>query len=218
VNAPDRDFGAYATLADGRRLGNADIRDAALARARHALAYLTAKLGTGSMLQLLADDLNRTASEVHGWMAASAGEWQTDTIQLLIEGLEAQPFQDWYAGIRSGTRNSQPGDPERFRGQVWNNVIGVGEDPARVHVARPTFAPGSRTAWRSHPHGQILAAVHGSGLAQSDGDPAVIISPGDSVSVAPGERHWHGAVPDQVFIQLSGSSATSPRSIPVRLP
>ena len=76
-----------------------------------------------------------------------------------------------------------------------------------MRVARATFRPGSRTAWHSHPHGQILVAVHGSARAQSDGDPAVTLSPGDSVSVTSGERHWHGAVPDQVFIQLSVQGA-----------
>jgi hypothetical protein len=117
VNAvADRDFGAYATLADGRCLSNADVRDAELLRARHALAYLTAKLGTGSMLRLLADDLDRTASEVHSWMAASSGEWQTDTLQLVIDGLKAQAFQDWYADLvmRDRQRVLRAGHPEHF--------------------------------------------------------------------------------------------------------
>lgn len=109
--------------------------------------------------------------------------------------------------IRSGTHHSQVGDPERFHGQVWNNVVGVGEDPTQVRVARATFTPGSRTAWHSHPHGQILVAVDGSGLTQRAGEPAVTLSPGDSVSVAPGERHWHGASPNQVFVQLSVQGA-----------
>lgn len=116
MNAADRDFGAYATLADGRRLGNADVRDAELIRARHALAYLTAKLGTDAMLQLLADDLDRTASEVHSWAADCAGEWQTGTLQLVIEGLKAQAFQDWYAELVTHDRQLvlRAGHPEHF--------------------------------------------------------------------------------------------------------
>lgn len=112
----DRKFGANATLADGRRLGDADIRDAELVRARHALAYLTAKLSTDTMLHLLGDDLNRTASEVHRWMAASAGKWQTGTVQLVIEGLRAQAFQDWYARMIMGDRQPtlRAGHPEHF--------------------------------------------------------------------------------------------------------
>ena len=109
--------------------------------------------------------------------------------------------------VRSGTQHSQLGDPGRFHGQVWNELIGVGEDPARLRVARVTFTPGSRTAWHSHPHGQILIAVHGSGLTQRAGHRAVTLSPGDSVSVAPGERHWHGAGLNPVFVQLSVQGA-----------
>ncbi|MFY9931825.1 MAG: hypothetical protein WAK82_27860 [Streptosporangiaceae bacterium] len=114
--AGDRDFGAHATLVDGRRLSNTDVRDAELIRARHALAYLTAKLGTDSMLPLLADDLDRTASEVHGWVAASAGEWQTGTLELVIEGLKAQAFQDWYAETVMHDRQPvlRAGHPEHF--------------------------------------------------------------------------------------------------------
>ncbi len=134
--AADRDFRAYATLADGSRLSNADVRDAELIRARHALAYLTAKLGTGTMLQLLADDLNRTASEVHSWMAASAGEWQTGTVQLVIEGLTAQAFQDWYAGMVM--RDRQPvlraGHPEHFVNHRVTDDIEVVENVGETEL------------------------------------------------------------------------------------
>ena len=128
--AADCNFGAYAILADGRRLGNADVRDAELIRARHALAYLTAKLGTAAMLQLLADDLDRTASEVHGWADTSAGEWQTDTLQLVIAGLKARAFQDWYADLVTHDRQLvlRAGHPEHFVNHRMTDDIEVVEN------------------------------------------------------------------------------------------
>jgi hypothetical protein len=134
--AADRNFGAYATLADSRRLSNADVRDAELLRARHALAYLTAKLGTDAMLQLLADDLDRTASEVHGWVAASAGEWQGGTLQLAIQRLKAQAFQDWYAELVE--RDRQPvlraGHPEHFVNHRATDDIEVVENVGETEL------------------------------------------------------------------------------------
>ena len=35
-----------------------------------------------------------------------------------------------------------------------------------------------------------------------------MLNPGDSVTIAPGERHWHGAGPDQVFAHISMQGAT----------
>lgn len=43
----------------------------------------------------------------------------------------------------------------------------------------------------------------------------VLIRPGDSVSIEPGEEHWHGAIPDRLMTDLAmlevdeeGTSAT----------
>ena len=40
------------------------------------------------------------------------------------------------------------------------------------------------------------------------GRPAQVLNPGDSVTIAPGERHWHGAGPDGVFAHISMQGAT----------
>ena len=42
---------------------------------------------------------------------------------------------------------------------------------------------------------------------QKDGEPPQELHPGDSVSIAPDERHWHGAVADKVFVHLSMQAA-----------
>jgi quercetin dioxygenase-like cupin family protein len=65
--------------------------------------------------------------------------------------------------------------------------------PARVGGANVTFEPGARTAWHTHPLGQMLIVMAGCGLVQSQGGPVVKIRPGDVVWCPPGEKHWHGA-------------------------
>jgi quercetin dioxygenase-like cupin family protein len=57
------------------------------------------------------------------------------------------------------------------------------------------FERGARTAWHPHPLGQTLVVTEGCGWVQREGGPLEKICPGDVVSIAPGEKHWHGATP-----------------------
>ena len=56
-----------------------------------------------------------------------------------------------------------------------------------------TFEPGARSAWHTHPVGQILIVTAGKGLVQRWGGPAEEIRPGDVVRIPRGVKHWHGA-------------------------
>lgn len=62
-----------------------------------------------------------------------------------------------------------------------------------VKGVRVSFPPGARTAWHTHPAGQILHVVSGRGWAQKEGEPAIAMSTGDTVVIGAGEKHWHGA-------------------------
>jgi quercetin dioxygenase-like cupin family protein len=45
--------------------------------------------------------------------------------------------------------------------------------------------------------------LDGLGLVQLSGRPPQIIRPGDTVSIAPQERHWHGAAPGRTMTHLA---------------
>jgi quercetin dioxygenase-like cupin family protein len=94
---------------------------------------------------------------------------------------------------RSGSQPSTKGQAEYFTGTVRIDPLFQASDPARVVGASVTFEPGARTAWHTHPLGQILIVTAGSGLVQSWGGPIREIWPGDVVTISPGEKHWHGA-------------------------
>ena len=96
---------------------------------------------------------------------------------------------------RSGSRPSGKGPADWFTGAVRIDPLFQAAAPARVTGASVTFEPGARTAWHTHPLGQTLIVVAGSGLAQRWGGPVEQIRPGDVVWFAPGEKHWHGASP-----------------------
>lgn len=93
----------------------------------------------------------------------------------------------------AGSGPSTPGPAEYFSGRVRRDPLVDAETPGRVTTALVTFELGARTAWHSHPAGQVLLVVAGRGWAQSEGGPRREIAPGDSVWFAAGEKHWHGA-------------------------
>ena len=58
---------------------------------------------------------------------------------------------------------------DRYTGDCWAEHLAVAGAPSHVHVDRVTFAPAARTAWHSHPYGQVLVVLAGVGRAQADG-------------------------------------------------
>jgi quercetin dioxygenase-like cupin family protein len=94
---------------------------------------------------------------------------------------------------RAGSEPSAKGPAEYFTGTVRVDYLFQSNEPARASGANVTFEPGARTAWHSHPLGQTLIVTAGCGLVQRWGGPIEEIRPGDVVSIAPGEKRWHGA-------------------------
>ena len=95
--------------------------------------------------------------------------------------------------VRAGSRPSQKGPPDWFTGAVRIDPLFGATVPARAAGNAVTFEPGARTAWHTHPLGQVLIVTAGLGLAQRQGGPVEEIRPGDVVRFEPGEKHWHGA-------------------------
>lgn len=96
---------------------------------------------------------------------------------------------------RIGTEPSGKGPADWFTGTVRIDPLFQAPLPARVAGASVTFEAGARTAWHTHPLGQTLIVTGGCGWAQREGGAIEEIRPGDVVSFAPGEKHWHGAKP-----------------------
>jgi quercetin dioxygenase-like cupin family protein len=94
---------------------------------------------------------------------------------------------------RTGSQPSTKGSAEYFSGTVRIDPLFKANNPAQVVGASVTFEPGSRTAWHTHPLGQILIVTAGCGLAQHSDGHVEEIRPGDVVWFPPGEKHWHGA-------------------------
>jgi quercetin dioxygenase-like cupin family protein len=94
---------------------------------------------------------------------------------------------------RSGSQPSGKGPAQFFTGNVRIDPLIQTTPPARVGGAIVTFEPGARSAWHTHPLGQMLIVTGGCGLTQVEGGPVLKIRPGDVIWCRPGEKHWHGA-------------------------
>ena len=94
---------------------------------------------------------------------------------------------------QSGSQPSTKGSAEYFTGTVRIDPLFQANNPSRAVGASVTFEPGSRTAWHTHPVGQILIVTAGCGLVQRWDGPVEEIRPGDVVWIPPVEKHWHGA-------------------------
>jgi quercetin dioxygenase-like cupin family protein len=94
---------------------------------------------------------------------------------------------------RNGSQSSTKGSAEYFTGTVRIDPLFKANDPLRASGSYVTFEPGARTAWHTHPFGQILIVTAGTCWVQQWGGPIEEIRQGDVVRIPPGVKHWHGA-------------------------
>ena len=94
---------------------------------------------------------------------------------------------------RNGSRPSSKGPAETFTGAVRVDPLFAAQDPSRTSGGAVTFEPGARSAWHTHPRGQILIVTAGSGWVQRWDGWRQDMKPGDVVWIPPGVKHWHGA-------------------------
>jgi quercetin dioxygenase-like cupin family protein len=109
--------------------------------------------------------------------------------------------------IKNGSRPTRVAPAEYFTGTVLQDPIIEAPAPARVVSTLVTFTPGARTAWHTHPLGQTLLIVSGTGRVQREGGPVREVRAGDVVWFAPDERHWHGASPTNAMVHVAMQEA-----------
>jgi quercetin dioxygenase-like cupin family protein len=114
------------------------------------------------------------------------------TVSLVIMGVAPAYAQN--AEISpNGSRPSIIGAPENFTGTVIVDPLYGENEHLPQTGGLVTFAPGARSAWHTHPAGQILIVTSGTGWVQEEGGEKREIKPGDVIWTPPGVKHWHGA-------------------------
>jgi quercetin dioxygenase-like cupin family protein len=105
--------------------------------------------------------------------------------------------------ITRPSTDTQKGPADWFTGDVYIDAVAAPAGPSTFAAALVHFAPGARTAWHTHPHGQTIFVTEGVGLCQREGGPVEVIRPGDRVFFEPGENHWHGATPTRFMAHVA---------------
>ena len=103
---------------------------------------------------------------------------------------------------RGGSRAVERAPEANFTGDVRVERLFEAAAPSHSSGAFVTFAAGARTAWHSHPAGQILIVTAGTGRVQIWAQPVQEIGVGDVVRIPPGVKHWHGASPQASMTHL----------------
>jgi quercetin dioxygenase-like cupin family protein len=92
---------------------------------------------------------------------------------------------------------------ERFSGTVYLDSVGPEGADSSLHADSVHFTPGSRTAWHSHPAGQLIHILEGIGRVGRRDGPVEEVRAGDVVWFEPDEEHWHGATPDNFMTHVA---------------
>lgn len=111
---------------------------------------------------------------------------------------KASPMQ-----ITRSSIDTRKGPADWFTGDVHLDPVAAPAGTSTFAAALVHFAPGARTAWHTHPHGQTIFVTEGVGLCQREGGPVEVIRPGDRVFFEPEENHWHGAAPNRFMAHLA---------------
>jgi quercetin dioxygenase-like cupin family protein len=93
----------------------------------------------------------------------------------------------------NGSRPSVQGAADNFTGHVVVEPLFAANDSMHSTGGLVTFAPGARSAWHTHPAGQVLIVTSGTGWVQEEGGAKREIRPGDVIWTPRGVKHWHGA-------------------------
>lgn len=94
-----------------------------------------------------------------------------------------------------------------FTGDVETSGFYRSDSPSTVSGATVSFPAGARTAWHTHPLGQTLFIISGTGWVQKEGAPVQTVRPGDVVWIPAMIKHWHGASADEAMSHFAVAEA-----------
>jgi quercetin dioxygenase-like cupin family protein len=96
-----------------------------------------------------------------------------------------------------------PADANTFRGNADVRRLAGADDGVPVVLYHVNFHDGGRTNWHAHSGAQWLVVLDGRVRVQRWGEPPCDVEAGDTVVIAPGEKHWHGAAPGGAGVHVA---------------
>jgi quercetin dioxygenase-like cupin family protein len=112
----------------------------------------------------------------------------------------------------NGSRPSLKGPEATFTGPVRVDMQFAAPE-SRVSAGHVTFEPGSRSAWHTHPAGQVLIVTSGTGWVQEWNGQKREIKPGDVIWTPAGVKHWHGATATNGLTHLAITESVGGKNV-----
>jgi quercetin dioxygenase-like cupin family protein len=86
-------------------------------------------------------------------------------------------------------------------GQVTSQPILIPAMSKYFVISQVTFAPGARNKFHTHTTDQVLIVTASTGICATESE-QVVVTVGDVIQFAAGEKHWHGATKDSAFSHI----------------
>ena len=96
---------------------------------------------------------------------------------------------------------------EYFSGAVQMEIL-ASPTGFECETLRVNFFPGARTAWHTHPVGQILIVTSGNGIVATR-TWSKTMTTGDVIEIPADVEHWHGAAPDTPMTHIAAQPGGS---------
>lgn len=132
---------------------------------------------------------------------------------LTLHGASLAHADDGMRIVHPGSDPATTGAPSRFTGHATIQQVFGASTGSRLSAGYVTFDPGARSAWHTHPAGQLLVIVAGTGWVQEAGKPRQTVHAGDVVWTPPGVKHWHGGTATTAMTQLSAQENIDGRNV-----
>jgi quercetin dioxygenase-like cupin family protein len=113
----------------------------------------------------------------------------------------------------NGSRPSAKGAPQNFTGSVIVDPLYGANETTTSTGGLVTFEPGARSAWHTHPAGQVLIVTSGTGWVQEEGGQKREIKPGDVIWTPPGVKHWHGATATNAMSHIAITNVVGGKNV-----
>lgn len=122
---------------------------------------------------------------------------------LSVSATASIQAQDAIEIARGGTRAPRVAPRENFTGVVRVLPLFDTTATSRASGASVSFEAGARSAWHTHPRGQVLVVTAGLGRVQAWGNNVEEIREGDVVRIPADVKHWHGAAPTAAMTHVA---------------
>ncbi|GAB4064081.1 cupin domain-containing protein [Ancylobacter sonchi] len=103
----------------------------------------------------------------------------------------------------AGSNRSIIAPAQNFSGTAAVTPLFPGNAETHATGGLVNFTPGARTAWHTHPAGQMLIITSGRGWVQEEGRERIVVRAGDVVWIPVGVKHWHGATASDAMAHIA---------------